>query len=77
MTADYARMHRHIAYRRWAFVVVACCGIAALPEGAGLLQYHFPWWDDIAVFVTFLAFGMARVVIRRTEMYAVRDLTNF
>lgn len=77
MTADYARMHRHLAYRRWAFVVVVFCGIAALPEGASAISYHFPWWDDIAMVATFLLFSAARLVIRRTDMYAVADVTGF
>lgn len=75
--ADYARMHRHLRYRRIAFLAVVACGIAALPEGAAAIRYHFPVWDDIAFVATFLTFSMARFVIRSTEMYAVRDITGF
>lgn len=67
---DYARMHRHLVYRRTAFAVVIFCGMMGIPECYVAFRYHFPILDDIGMFLTFLLFYMARLVIRRTEMYA-------
>lgn len=73
---DYARMHRHLVYRRWAFVMVVLCGMMAIPECYVAFSYHFPILDDIGMCLTFLLFYLARFVIRKTEMYAVQEITG-
>lgn len=67
---DYARMKRHLFYRKIGFGMVILCGMLAIPECYVAFRYHFPILDDIGMFFTFLLFYFARLVIRRTEMYA-------
>lgn len=70
---DYARMERHIRYRRiaqWARIVAL---LVMVPEIFEAVKYHFPAWDDIAMPTTLIVQQAASFVCRKTKMYEIEE----
>lgn len=66
---DYRRMEWQYKANRIAVWSMIFCVFLGASEVAWAIKYHFPLWDDIAMFVTAAVMLVARFIQKHTEVY--------
>lgn len=67
--ADWKRMERHHRYNRIATAVRIVAILLVCDEFCYAIKDHFPWWDDVAIPLTFLVHQIAKFVQKYTRIY--------